>query len=69
MAVKTEKDYFRISYATHCRYRYRRNFFWQFREGYIANRYDLGHHSYVIADTDTEKYYFQSVSATKLEKQ
>ena len=28
MALQTEKNYFRINYVFHCRYRYRRELFW-----------------------------------------
>ena len=38
MALQTEKIYFRINYAFHSRYRYRRKFFWN---------------SFSVADTDT----------------
>ena len=38
MALQTEKNYFRINYAFHSRYRHRRKLFWNF---------------FLIADADT----------------
>ena len=76
MALQTEKNYFRINYAFHSRYRYRRKLFEfifgsRYRDscslqpggGGTADQNCFGHNFYFIADTDTEKYYFRIISA------
>ena len=80
MALQIEKNYFRINYVFHCRYRYRRELFWNsflaadrktavlcsLEGGGIADQNCFGHNFYFIADADTEKYYFLRQFCDKL---